>query len=137
MTLIDVVVIGALLKVPPGGEKFALAGVVFVLSMLWLAIYERNRFWGEVCNETARTIEKSMRTDGIGHAYMRAAVSHRVALSNTEVDGSRVEFDGKTISARTEYDRARSMHISVRAIIFTPSALAFLFATLGLVIATS
>jgi len=135
LTLLDVLLMTALLRLPVGTEKFLLAAIVLILSILWLSVYERNRFWGEVCNEKAREIEKELGADGLGHAYMRGAVRRHVILANTELDGSAVKLEGEEWSSRREADLSRSIHVSIRIIIFTPPALAFLLAALGIVIA--
>ncbi|WP_447728458.1 hypothetical protein [Sphingomonas koreensis] len=137
LTLLDVLLMTALLRLPVGIDKFLLAGIVLILSILWLSVYERNRFWGEVCNEKAREIEKALGADGLGHAYMRGAVRRHVVLANTELDGSALQHEGSAKEPRRERDYSRSIHISIRIIIFTPPVLAFLLAALGIVIATS
>jgi hypothetical protein len=70
-------------------SRLLLAGFAVLLIVLWATIYRRNRFWGEVANETARDIEKTLQFDGIGHALMRGALDKRIVLKNTDYTGQR------------------------------------------------
>ncbi|MBZ0297205.1 MAG: hypothetical protein K8L99_31895, partial [Anaerolineae bacterium] len=82
--------------------------------LLWYRIYERNRFWGEVCNETARDIEKLLMIDGPAHAFMKGDVDNKVALKNTDISGA--AYSGK--EALPEVCSAGSIHKSIYVVMW-------------------
>jgi hypothetical protein len=140
ITLISTLVVSQMFKLPEGTGaalvKLLIALAVAVLSGLWWAIYERNRFWGEVCNETAREIERQLGIEGLGHAYMRGAILHQITLRNVDVDGNPVCGPGGPVEARIESDKSRrSAHYAIRAVILMPTVIASGYALFGLVAA--
>ena len=77
ITLVSTLLINQMFKLSDGPDdlvaKAGLAVGVALLSMLWWLIYERNRFWGEVCNETAREIERALAVDGLADVHICGA----------------------------------------------------------------
>lgn len=94
--------------------KFLVAGVGWALLVLWARIYERNRFWGEVCNEKARDLEKEMHLDGLAHSFMRGALSGEIILKNTDIDGKPF----RNAEPHLERCNANSVHRSIRVVIW-------------------
>lgn len=74
-----------------------LLGIIGIyLSLIWLLIYERNRFWGEVANETARDIEREHGISGPAIEFMKRSLDKEVILKNTD------EFKKKYIGKKGE-----------------------------------
>jgi len=94
--------------------KLLAAGVGWSMLLLWYRIYERNRLWGEVSNETARDIEKLLKLDGPAHAFMKVALDNEVTLKNTDIAGA--AHSGK--AAFVETCSAGSIHKSIHAVIW-------------------
>jgi hypothetical protein len=67
--------------------RLGLAALGCISLQAWRQIYERNRFWGEVANETARNFERRYRVAGVAIAFMRANFSKSIVLTNTDSDG--------------------------------------------------
>jgi uncharacterized membrane protein len=65
-------------------KRLPLAFFAWVLIYLWFRIYERNRFYAEVANETIREIERIFRTKGIGIEFMKATLDKKLTLKNLD-----------------------------------------------------
>ena len=133
ITLINTLLISQMFKLPDAADplwpRVGIALAVSLLCGLWWSIYERNRFWGEVCNETAREIERKLGKDGLGHAYMRGALLHEAVLRNVDVAGSPLVGPDGPFEQRIEFDMSRrSVHIPIRLIIFMPALVALAYA---------
>lgn len=80
-------VIRLILDLPPD-QMFVRIGYafsVFPLFVIWVWIYERNRVWGEICNEVARDIERRFGIDGVQLRYMRAHIGKTVDRANSDL----------------------------------------------------
>jgi len=116
VVLVTGIVCNVILSIPhpDTGYSFVRLGLgIFALIMVaaWWSIYERNRFWCEVCNETARCIERSRGISGLGLAYMHGGLKKRVLLQNTDEAGRKVG------EQRAERTLLPSMHYFVRTLI--------------------
>lgn len=86
----------------------------------WRRIYERNRFWVEVANEAARDFERRFGVDGIGIAFMRAALSREVVLKNTDSSQNAIA------PPFTEKSRQGSIHFQIPKFAHAVSIVLFL-----------
>jgi hypothetical protein len=80
-------VTGQILNLPidASGPRVAFACSVLPLLSMWVWIYERNRAWGEICNEVARDIERRFGIDGIQLRYMRIHLGEMIDRSNSDI----------------------------------------------------
>ncbi len=75
----------------------------------WHSIYERNRFWGEVANETARDIEREAGINGPGIAFMKGQLDKEIIRKNTDENNKPYKIYGP----KTERCSSKSMHKSI------------------------
>jgi hypothetical protein len=87
-------------------SRLGLAALGCISIQAWRQIYERNRFWAEVANETARNFERQFRVAGVELAFMHAHFAKAILLKNTDIDGRPVE--------KPAYERCRQTSIHVR-----------------------
>jgi len=80
----------------------------------WRHIYERNRFWAEVANETIRDFERRYSIDGVGLAFMHASLTRQIELKNTDSKGHSI--------AKAVIERCRHTSIHFRAPLFSHAA---------------
>ena len=94
--------------------------VCLILFVYW-RIYERNRFWGEVFNEKAREIERSMKFAGPAIAGMIGGITRKVERQNTDENGEPIA------APKSDYAPS-SMHFGIRAILLLIGAASLLLA---------
>lgn len=90
----------------------AILAIIAVIA--WHKIYERNRFWGEVANETARDIEREFNTLGPGIAFMKAHHDSVIQLKNIDENGAKYK-DSETWN---EECNSTSMHVWIKRFMF-------------------
>ncbi|MFQ6002895.1 MAG: hypothetical protein ACE5KJ_04040 [Candidatus Zixiibacteriota bacterium] len=71
-------------------KRLPLVFFAWVLIYLWFRIYERNRFYAEVANETIREIERIFKIKGIGTEFMKATLSKNLTLKNVDEVGGKL-----------------------------------------------
>lgn len=98
--------------------KALLSFIGLILVVIWAALYERNRLWGEVCNETSRNIERKIFLDGPSIAYMKFVKSKKIDLSNEywDMEFNRVPY---SYSIKNNIKKAKPRTVRMTAI---PSA---------------
>ncbi len=67
------------------GTRACPAAFGCIALQAWRQIYERNRFWAEVANETAREFERRFNVSGVAIAFMRGSISKEIHLSNLDL----------------------------------------------------
>jgi hypothetical protein len=77
--------------------RLAYAMSIIPFFLIWVWIYERNRVWGEICNEVARDIERRFAVDGVQLRYMRAHLSRRVMRTNSDLAPQMQELPGHLV----------------------------------------
>ncbi len=80
-----------------------------LLLVFWARVYGRNRRWAEVANETARSLERKFKVEGVSIAFSRAATNRSVTLRNTD------ELDKPLAEPVTLRLEETSMHRNVNA----------------------
>ena len=83
--------------------------VIIPLVMIWLTIYERNRIWGEICNEAARDIERRFGVDGIELRYMRAVLTKEVDRSNKDISAEAQAMPANLVPGTASPFRVRTL----------------------------
>lgn len=110
--------------------RVSLAFVAALLVLQWLGIYERNRFWAEVANETARDIERRLHLDGVALAFMKAALEKQIVLRNLDHHG----LPYHSAQPRTERDTAGAIHFGIRTTAVIVIAVVALIAVLPVLV---
>ena len=88
--LLQVAIISGMFKIDPckGAEFLILKIFLGILGLstivIWFLVYERNRFWGEVANETARDIERRVHISGPALEFMKSTLDNEVTLKNRD-----------------------------------------------------
>lgn len=117
--LIQVALITGMLKLDPskGIEfqylKIALGIIGLLTILIWFSVYERNRFWSEVANETARNIERKAGISGPAIEFMKSALEKKVILKNLD-EQAKPYKDYNEMAVKPLFNI--SMHFGIRSI---------------------
>lgn len=117
--LIQVALITGMLNLDPSkGVEFQclkiVLGIFGLLTILiWFSVYERNRFWGEVANETARNIERKAGISGPALEFMKSALEKKVLLKNLDEQAKPYKgYNERSVKPLFNI----SMHVGIRSI---------------------